>query len=268
MEKYLNVNEYTNYLKRFAYVGNRETFDNRLLELTKIAEPENWYFSEKDGDQMSVIFYYIVHTFDRVFKQDKIVVDENETVAFANTGLLTNLGEEIYFSFSKSLTHDPEIPTSNYWFLRDFITENDRYFMTTGLEKPKLATYFSDYGELYFDPSLDISLNFEHIFGDRNERVPEELSVLPIEHARMIFNGFLEHTVKRIKRNNRIPVPQFYRDKIMFLIPVKILADRTIIIAVEKIGNQYLGNTTLTKNMAYNCARLLNKPESNWLLVE
>lgn len=268
LQKYLNKNSSTNYLRRFAFLGPREVLDRMLLELTEIAEPEQWYFSETNGESMSIIFYFIVHTFDQLYKQNKILVNEDETAAVANTGLLTPQGEQIFFHFEKSNSHVEDSPSSNYWKMKKFITEGSRTFAHLNIDSPEVATYFDDFNQLYFDPSIPISLSFEHIFGERNERLPEDFKIMPIDHARLVFNGFLDHTVKRIQRNNRIPVPQFYRDKIMFLIPVKILANKTVIIAVEKINNQYIGNTTLTKNMAYNCARLLNKPESNWLLVD
>ena len=146
-----------------------------------------------------------------------------------------------------------------------FIIENSREFQTMNMVKPELATYFDDYNELYFNPDLEISVDFDHLFTDNNERLPETFKSMPIDTARIVFNGFLDLTKKKIRRNNRIPVPQFYRDKIMFLIPVSLIGDEMIVIALEKIGDTYRGNTTLTKVMAYNCARLLNKPESNWL---
>lgn len=267
LERFLNSNSEINLLKRFAFLGSRESFDNKLAYLTRVAEPENWY--PKDGETtIPVIFYYVVHTFERLFEQEKIVVNESETVALANTGLMTPQGDEILFYFEKAPTYDQTKPTSCYWYLKAFLIESDNTVVRLGMPKPEIATYFTDYNELYFDANLDIVLNFDHIFGDRNERIPDEFKNLPIEDARAIFNGFLSLTKKRIKRNNRIPVPQYYRNKIMFLIPVRILGGRNVIIAVEKMGESYKGNTTLTKNMAYNCARLLTKPESNWLLVD
>ncbi|MEA5026024.1 MAG: DUF3825 domain-containing protein [Erysipelotrichaceae bacterium] len=267
LNQYLNTNFKTNCLKRFAYVGNRVDFDKKLHYLTTISEPENWYQKEND-DVPPVIFYYIIHTFNRIFEQEKLEINDTEDICVGNTGLITPQGDEIYFYFVKSPTHDPEKITSNYWYLKKFICENEQDFIRTGLKRPSIASYFDDYNELFFDANLKITLNFDHIFGERSERLPIEFGVLPIDIARQSFNGFLEHTKKRIKRNNRIPVPQYYKGKIMFLIPVTIFNSKIVVIAVEKIGNEYIANTTLTKTMAYNCARLLNKPESNWLLIE
>lgn len=269
LNKFLNENSDINLLKRFAFLGRRESFDGKLNYLVKISEEEDWYQKDHYTEEtISIIFYYIVHTFDQLFKQGKIIISEDEDIALANTGLMTSQGDEIYFYFEKSSQYDPHSPTSNYWHLVRFIVENSREFQKLDIDKPELATYFDDYNELYFNPDLEIMVDFDHLFTDNYDRLPNTFKSMPIDTARVVFNGFLELTKKKIRRNNRIPVPQFYRDEIMFLIPVPLIGDEMIVIALEKIADTYRGNTTLTKVMAYNCARLLTKPESNWLLAD
>lgn len=268
LDKYLNNNDDINLLKRFASTGSRNSFDSKLEYLTRIAEPENWLYSETNDDKISVIFYYIVHTFDRLFKQNKILINENEEIAIFNTGLLSPQGDEIIGLFEKSEYYNVDDKSSNYWHFKRFVKENERSFIELGLPLPEIASYFEEYNELYFDPNKEISVNFNHFYEDNYDRLPTELQSLDIDVARPAFQGFLDFTVKKIKRNSRIPVPQFYRDKIMFLIPVKVFGTKTVVIAVEEVGNQYIANTVLTMGMAYNCARLITKPESNWLLIE
>lgn len=268
LEKYLNSNEEINLLRRFAFVGTREQFNKKLNYLERIAEKEKWKFKgTKDSEDLYVLFYYIVHTFDRCFKQEKIVIAPDESYALFNTGLMTPSGDEIYCLFTPSNSYDKADETKCFWYLNKFVKENDRDFLNLGLNKPEMATYYDDYNELYFDPTADIIVNFDHIFDDNYDRLPESFRILDKSTASQVFDGFISHTKKRILRNSRIPVPQFYRDKIMFLIPVKAFDEEPIVLALEKMTNGYRANTILTMNMAYNCARLLTKPESNWLLV-
>lgn len=269
LDKYLNRNCDTNLLKRFAFVGRAEVFDSRLKYLVNMAEAEKWnQIDSITGRNNSTIFYYLVHTFDRCYKQDKILVNEDATYALFNTGLMTGQGNEIYCLFEKSENYDKDIDNSNYWRLTKFIKENEKSFLELNMKKPQMASYFDDFNELYFNPNLDMVVNFDHIYDDNYDRLPLEIQSLDKETASSVFNGFLNYTLKKIKRNNRIPVPQYYNDKIMFLIPVKVFNTKTMVIALEKINGTYIGNTTLTMGMAYNCARLLNRPESDWLVPE
>jgi len=266
--KYLNSKEELPKLKRFASVGTSMDFNKKLNYLIQISEPEKWNQTDQHtGFDNSTIFYYIIHTFDRIFEQGKIYIDEAEENSFFNTGLMDVQGNEIYGYFTKNKFYDEENDTSNFWHFKSFLRGNEREFITKCKDKPEIATYYDNYNEVYFDPSLPIELNFDHFYDDNYSRLPVELSTLDKETARMVFAGFLDFTKKKIKRNDRIPVPQFYNGKITFLIPVVVFATKTVVIALEKINDVYVANTVLTMGMAYNCARLLNKPESNWLLI-
>lgn len=265
---YLTDNTDTNLLKRFAFVGKPKDFDKKLRYLENLAEREKWRFYDPTAhnNELNVLFYYVIHTFDRCCKQGRITVSIDENAAAFNTGLMTRAGEEICGLFTKSTTHDPSNPKSNYWFLVGFFVESDRKFLEYDIEIPPMATYFNDYNELYFDPTKDIVINYEHIFRDNRDRLPSELLQMDEGVACQVLNGLLGHARKRIMRNNRIPVPQFYNDRIMFLIPLYGFGEDPIVLALEQYDNQYRANTVLTLNMAYNCARLLTRPESNWLL--
>ena len=258
-------------IKRFAILGNSKTldFERKLDYLIRIAEKENWDQTDvHTGRKNSTIFYYIVHTFDRCYMQKKIYFDSNNENSFFNTGLMDNQGNEIFAHFTKSKFFEEGNPSSNYWYFKAFLKSNDKEFVRLCNDKPEPATYFEDYNELYFDPKLNIEINFDHIYDDNFERLPDSLKTLDKETARLVFDGFLSFRKKKIIRNNRIPVPQFYDNKISFLIPVKVFDKDIVVIAVEKINNNYIANTVLTMGMAYNCARLITKPESNWLLNE
>ena len=51
------------------------------------------------------------------------------------------------------------------------------------------------------------------------------------------------------------------------VLPLCLEDDETpsLTLTVTKVGNFYQGHTCLTLDMAYNNARLIAKPESNWL---
>ena len=132
-----------------------------------------------------------------------------------------------------------------------------------------LATYTTNFEELYFNPDYNIIINTDHILDDNWERIE---SVVKMNKTLMktLLVGVIEEAKLRIKRNLRLVVPQFYKNEIMYLVPIKTSnADgnfETMALAVEKTAtNQYRANTIFTKEMAYEKARLVMKPESNWL---
>lgn len=72
---------------------------------------------------------------------------------------------------------------------------------------------------------------------------------------------------KRVSSNYKLAVPQYFDDKIQLLLPLCLCSDEVfdMALAVTKKNGYYQGHTCLTLDMAYNNARLIAKPENNWL---
>lgn len=82
------------------------------------------------------------------------------------------------------------------------------------------------------------------------------------------MKGSLDITKKRIKRNHRIVIPLYYKGKITYLLPININGVKFALV-VEKVRDKmYRANTIFTIEMAYASARLLMKPETDWLVLE
>ena len=77
----------------------------------------------------------------------------------------------------------------------------------------------------------------------------------------------LDLAVKRARRNYKTAIPHFYDNKIQFLLPLcitnKIEAD--VALVVNRDENSYVAHTVLTLDQAFNNARLLAKPDREWL---
>ncbi len=81
------------------------------------------------------------------------------------------------------------------------------------------------------------------------------------------IDGAIQHALRRVERNYRTAVPQFYKGNIQLLLPL-CMADRAqadLALAVKDEGEVYIAYTCLTLDMAYNNARLIAKPDSDWL---
>lgn len=254
----------------FAFCGNRETVfeDVHLKHLSEIADEEKWTSNNNDGHDFDILFYYIIKTFEIISKQNSIRYDSNSLFAVFNTGLMTPNGEDIYGYFEPN-----NRPGAQSWYFKGFAPESDRVFSRFVFDKPPVAKYDNNVEEFHFDSSASIEFNGDHIFDDHwdnDDRFPAEIKNLGKPLAVASIKSAFDVTKKKILRNPRLAVPQYYIGKIMFLLPIKvetISGPVTMALAVEKtLNGSYRANTIFDLESAYKKARLITKPESNWLI--
>lgn len=134
-------------------------------------------------------------------------------------------------------------------------------------KRAERANYFEQPELLLFDWHYPIDVYYKHILEDeRNKsRLPKEF--LSSNNKINIINGALDTMKKKISANYKLAIPQYYEGKIQLLLPLCLMSDDKpdVAIAVTKKDNCYQGHTCLTLDMAYNNARLIAKPEINWL---
>ena len=250
-------------LQEFAFCGTTDDYQRTLEKLVDLAEPEPWTLP--GGQKNAVLAKYVSGTFRQCYKQEKFLTTQDGQFTCFNTGLLTPNGHDILCVFQKNKRTDAQ-----EWVLRFFAGNDERKYMDLFSEVPKLATYTSRFEEFYFNPNYDFIISTDHILDDNWDRIHD---VVPLSKAivKSLMIGVIEEAKRRIKRNLRLVVPQFYNNQIMYLVPIHIPIDDdkfiTMALAAELTQQkQYRANTIFTKEMAYEKARLLMKPESNWLI--
>jgi len=251
-------------LFEFAYC---DSFNKKIRDLSKVAEPEDWYFETSTGtyDQMNYagLRQYIHYIFAKHKTENKIVIVDDYAVI--NTGLLTINGEDIYMVFIENTTFEKSMCK---YSLVNFLKESDRGMpnkLRLNGVLPNPIDFFFDCPELsYFDTKLEIVMDVDHIYDDNLARLPLIMQSLDRNTALTLLEGAKIKSIKRIKRNNRLVVPQVYFGNIQYLMPFEI-NEIIVPIVLEKQDNCYRANTILTLEMAYSNARLLMKPESSWL---
>lgn len=242
-------------LFEFAYCGS---FAFQLQTLANLS-PEKWSFGNMRDN--SILRNYIMHTFERLYDERKII--ENDEYAVFNTGLFDEYYNPIYAYFVKNKNQDKQ-----KWYLDSFITDYQRAIIGI-TEKPERANYFDKPSDLVFDTHLEIIAQYEHIFGDpeNKERLPAAIRDSSTVYS--LFNGAISTAKKMLEANYKTAVPQFYKGKIQLLVPICLqnqnIPDLALTCSKTDDGTSYLGCTCLTLEMAYNNARLIAKPESNWL---
>lgn len=253
-------------LFRFAYVEN---FESQIETLMILARNERWdYQNDPQKVKHQILVNYITHTFRRIHELSKKNPASNflycdSTQACFNTGLFTSNFEEIYALFERN---DPKFATK--WRLVGFF-KNSAHELKRISPLPKRAQYFDCIADLIYDTQVELRVNIDHILDDsRNrERIPAQYRSAP--NLPMLFRGAaLDYARIRVKENYKAAVPQIYKGKVQFLLPISLGDPKTVdlSLAVARDGDVYTGRTCLTLDMAYNNARLIAKPETDWLV--
>lgn len=210
-----------------------------------------------------------MHTYERLVSEDKIYISEDSTYMVFNTGLFDNFSEPIYAYLEPNKNARRN---SSKWYLIRFTS---RYDLTRDGKSvsplPERANYFEDPSLLIFDSNCPINIQFEHILNDPKniDRLPENIKTSP--YLTNLFNGAVQTMIKQVTANYKLAVPQYYKGKIQLLLPLCIanpnIPDLALVVSKTRDNKFYQGHTCLTMDMAYNNARLIAKPESNWLKI-
>lgn len=223
-------------------------WNNYTDQLAIMASTEEW--SNNTYPNNGILANYIVKTYNKLQSERNVIFGQD--YALFNTGLFTKYYEPIYAYQSRS-----EI---------SFLTGYE--LSSIGIiERPERANYFENPELLLFDWHYPIDVQYKHILDDEKnkDRLPKEF----LNSANMVtvLNGAIDTMKKRVSSNYKLAIPQYYDGKIQLLLPLCLLSDNKpdVAIAVTKKNTCYQGHTCLTLDMAYNNARLIAKPESNWL---
>lgn len=246
-------------------------FDAKLQILSKLS-PESWgYRNTPSIKPLPILWNYIQHTFKRIKEEyDALsLLEKKNTKIYLigdkccfNTGLYTENYESIYGLFQKN--RNPK----QKWALHGFFKESD-FVLKEFPEFPERANYVDDISDIIFDWRLPLRIHLDHILDDPEnyKRIPSGLREQGKEYIRMVFTGAIELAKKRLAVNFKIAVPQYYNGRVQLLIPLVLnsngIAD--LALAIYRQETYYSGRTCLTLDMAYNNARLIVKPESDWL---
>lgn len=101
------------------------------------------------------------------------------------------------------------------------------------------------------------------------ERFPLHLQRSDEAELRRQLVGAIDEVKKKVRSNYKIAVPQYYDNKIQLLLPLCLTSgslNPDLALVIHKLNDStYTARTCLTLKMAYNNARLIVKPKSNWL---
>lgn len=237
--------------------------DDKLDELARMAEPEEWDYQHTAADyDKQILFNYLQHTYTRLAEENKIVISDNGQAITFNTGLVTPTQEPIY---CLSTPNRNDRATQN-WHFQGWKRRGE-HALTSFSTLPEMAHYFDDPASLVYDTRKELRLNIEHIVVDNKERFPEPYKSMDNYPLQTFIKGAIDNAKERVKRNYKTAIPQYYRGGIQLLLPLCIGSSNQadLAIVVENMGTFYRASTCLTLDMAYNNARQITKPSREWL---
>lgn len=253
-------------LFEFAYFPDWHNQIKYLAE--ELAAAEEWDFTDTRTKNYSILKNYLEFTFRKLNSEGKIAYTSDNKYACFNTGLVTNNYEDIFAFFEEY--QNPRWVGSVPFCFKAFLKESDRKIIELFSDNPPdVANYFKEPEKLIFNPKCKIIADIDHIIQDNQDRFPPHLQGTGDDNLRRYLNGAIEEIKKRVKTNYKLAVPQFFKGRIQLLLPLRLTPNSPnpdLALVVEKVNSKtYSARTCLTLKMAYNNARLIVKPESEWL---
>ncbi|MFY9606985.1 MAG: DUF3825 domain-containing protein [Blastocatellia bacterium] len=272
-------------LQRFAYLGDEANF---ISELKKLTLDENWnYRTSPSKKPFEILYNYLQFTFARLVDEDRgkalpdrkirersDLVDHGPLAAF-NTGLVDKRYESIFALFEKNGPGREQ-----RWRFMAFCTPGERSGKLLSRffnPLPAPARYFSATSELLYDPDAPLHPDYHHILNENRDRIPTALlkTVEGMESTRaeatlkMHLDRAIELARKRARWNFKTAIPHYFPSfkRLEFLLPLCMVDDSTVdaALAVQRTETGYIGNTILKLDWAYKSARLVCRPDSDWL---
>lgn len=252
---------------KFAYFP---AYDDAIKNLAEnMVDKEPWDFSDSNEPRYSILKNYIEYYFRKIKSEMKIKFTKDNSFACFNTGLVTPNQEEIVCFFEK---YKGDFKDSSPYYFKSFCKISESYFLNKfGGDLPISADFFEKPELLILNPKYTIVPDIDHIITDNKDRFPSHLLNADNSEMRRQLHGAITDVTKKVKTNYKIAIPQYYAGKIQLLLPLCLTSgspNPDLALVIDKIPFQsiYSAKTCLTLKMAYSNARLIVKPQSDWLL--
>ena len=250
----------------FAYFPKREECIKFLAE--DLADREPWDYSDSQENRHSILKNYLEYYYRRIKEEGKIKFTSDNEYASFNTGLVTSNQEEIFCLFQR---YKGPLKNPAPYYFQGFAKVSDARLLTLfGSNLPEPANFFEKPELLILNPKYKIMPDIEHIITDNKKRFPPHLQQADDSEMRRQLHGAIEDVTKKVRTNYKIAIPQYFAGKIQLLLPLCLTSgspNPDLALVIDKVPSQdiYSAKTCLTLKMAYGNARLIVKPQSDWL---
>jgi len=251
----------------------------QLAELQAMAQPEPWRFKKpafaRKNTDNHILEKYILSIYqNQVLDHANAKTTEEKDSFFCirsgyacfHSGLLTQRYKSIY-----ALLERNRYESTLEWYFKGFFDDSHHALRNVEKLPDKPLSYFRK-EQWGFYPDWEIRVNVDHILDDPENlsRIPELLQSFPNLH--LLLESGVELGRRIAEFIPSMIVPQLYRGKMQYLLPISLLNPNVpdLAMTITPMDGYYVGNTCLNLEMAYGNARLLARPTAPWLtaLVE
>lgn len=258
--------QFNSELFKFALFPN---YDQAITFLADtLADREEWDFSGTLHKSNGILKNYLEFTFRKLLQEKKVCFTLDNKFSCFNTGLVTENLEDIFAFFEEYKNPRPGFTTP--FCFKAFLKKSDNNVLRHFSHSiPDVANFFDKPELLIFNPKCDLIPDLDHIIKDNLSRFPAHLQNADDAELRRQLVGAIDEVKKKVRTNYKIAVPQYYDSKIQLLLPLCLTSgspNPDLALVIHKLNDTtYTARTCLTLKMAYNNARLIVKPQSNWL---
>lgn len=283
-------------------------FQEMLKQLATLALPEKWNFKNEENGTFPILQNYLFYTFVRLKTEKKITISPRGDFAVFNTGLVNELYAPVYALFSKKpvgkesewlfksfavegqewagktlVSEFPKLPTAAKYF-----NNATDVFYDVEANKPVIDVphIISERGERLpyeflkkYGPDKFELRELHSLSGRERKDYVERLRTAlkdDIEAQRRMQNRIslaIDLAMKRVQWNYKSSIPMYYPrlQKVVLLLPLCLVNDTNVDVALvvsKEPSGRYQGQTIYPLDWAYKCARLVCRPDSDWLTAD
>ena len=256
----------------------------KKLALRTLDGETAWYFTQTKFEEQyknkpPKLRNYLSYTFVRLveledkYPGDFLVLSQDQSWICFNTGLQDKHSADLFAIFNRYQPRADSSNTRQYpdWVYRGSATASEHAYRDHfGMRLPRLAWYSADSRDYIFDTAYTLDRDvFDHMFDRARERsgFPESATD---ESVRNYLRGAIENLIPKIKRNYKTAIPIYYvqEKRMQLLLPFHSSNGKDIacfLVERDDTNRCYRIKTILDMDQAYFAARLITRPDKEWL---
>jgi hypothetical protein len=246
--------------------------------------PDAWDFTQakyqnKYHTRPPKLRNYLLYTFARLRDLELsepgryfLTSDDGQWSCF-NSGLQDKHSADLFMIFERyqPLPSHPIGTVRSDWVYRGTVTSREQAYRSHfGTQHPALAWYSNDSEDYIFNTQYTMDTDiFDHMFDRAKERSGFAQDASD-ESVRNYLRGCIENLIPKIRRNYKTAIPVYFIEerRMQMLLPFHSSNGRDIscfLVERDDVNSCYKIKTILDMDQAFFAARLITRPDKEWL---